>query len=300
MALLSSYSAGHFEFALDGGPPTTFVRSIEGGTTKRNFTSEAIGTDNQPIKHATSNEHEPFTVEIGLSAARDVMRWARSTWRKEGTRRNGMVVHGDFTKKSRNTQAFCDAVLLELGFPALDANAKDSGYLKVKFMPEEVETVPSPGVAMGGVTNPLQKGWQTSAFRLSVDGVPLFGINKIEAFTIKHSFSPLATGRDGVAELVPHKIEFPNLIVHMSAANAAPVRAWHEVSKRGLDFAGYTGCLEFLDPTRTFPLFRLNLADINIVDCNFVRAEASAEAIKRVRFELSIGSMDVDDISGMM
>ena len=103
-----------------------------------------------------------------------------------------------------------------------------------------------------------------------------------------------------VAELVPHKIEFPNLIVHMSAANAAPVRAWHEVSKRGLDFAGYTGCLEFLDPTRTFPLFRLNLADINIVDCNFVRAEASAEAIKRVRFELSIGSMDVDDISGMM
>lgn len=298
--MATPYSAGRFEFGLDGvGAPTTYVKSVEGGAIKRHFVSESIGTDNEQIKHDTTQENDAITVEIGMSSARDMIRWARSSWEKKGTRRNGVIVSGDFEGKGRSGIGFLDALLLELTFPTMDASSKDPSYLKAKFLPELVQPLQANGVPLGGVTNPGQKAWTTAAFGFRFDHLPLIKVNKIESFTVKHSYTAFPSGRSLLPELVPHKVEFPNIVLHISANQCAPLRAWHEMARRGLDLGRHTGAIDFLNPQRALPMFSIELDGIDIVSISNARSEAASDTIQRCRVELSVASMKMSQVSTM-
>ena len=133
-----SFTSGHFELLIDGHKSTAYLKSVDGGHVVANTIDEPIGTHNQRIKSISTLDVEPFTLDFGISGARDVLKWIQSSWDKKYTRRNGMITHANFDLQATYEHEFYQALLTETTFPALDGAAKDTAYLKVKIQPERV------------------------------------------------------------------------------------------------------------------------------------------------------------------
>src|SRR5579863_9283843 len=133
-----SHAAGFFELALDGQKTTAYLKSIEGGFPRAQVVEEAIGPDGQRVKHLSTVEIEPFSVEFGISGANSVLKWIQQSWKQDYVRHNGQVTHANFDLDQTFEHQFSDALILETTFPALDGASKEAAYLKMKFLPEHV------------------------------------------------------------------------------------------------------------------------------------------------------------------
>jgi len=308
MTTRTSYTAGHFELVLDGAPTTAYLKSIDGGWTKHAVVDEPIGPDNHRIKHASVAEVDPISFDFGLSGCNPVLQWIQASWRKEYKRCSGQITHANFNQKATFEHHFSDALLLETTFPALDGSSKEAGYAKVKFQPEAVKTMKVGGA--GGSTKQQssqdlkiklgskQKMWLCSAFRLNIDGIDdMKYANKIESFTVKQGIKKMYVGAQRYPEILPTKLEFPNLSGTISLEYADTLLAWHDeyVAKGKADTnAQRTGALEFLSPDRSKVLFRIALSEVGLVSANIMSSTANSDQIKRVKFELYVGKMDLD------
>jgi len=294
----SPYSAGHFELSIDGHQSTSYLRSVEGGHVNVAVVGEAIGQDNQQIKHGSVRDIEPITIDFGLSGAQDMLKWIQSSWKKDPSYRDGQITHADFNLRATLLTEWQRALILETTFPTLDGSSKEAGYLKVKFLPEEVVTSEGDGhVISNGRASSKQKSWLPSAFRFTIDGVDgLEYTNKLDSFTIKQTVQKHYSGTNQYPELIPHHITFPSLTGTIAEAYAGGLMAWHRKVIKGTaeHQSQKTGAIEFLAPDRRTVLFTITLDGVGISKCNVVQAAANADSIKRVKFELYVASMSLD------
>jgi hypothetical protein len=293
-----SYAAGHFELIIDGAPTTAFLKSVDGGWAKHSIIDEAIGPNNMRVKHAALPEIEPVSFEFGLSGANSVLKWIQESWNKNPSRRSGQISHGDFNNHCKFEHHFAEALITETSFPALDGASKDAAYIKCKFQPENVMTKKGDGKPLAGKSAPKQKMWLCSGFRLNIDGIDeMKYVNKIESFTIKQGCKKLQVGEMRHAELIPTKIEFPNISGTISMAYADKLIAWHEdyINKGKADPAAQrTGSIEFLSPDKSKTLFRINLSEVGLLNTNIQASTANQDQIKRAKFDLYVGRMEID------
>ena len=59
-----------------------------------------------------------------------------------------------------------------------------------------------------------------------------------------------------------------------------------------------TGSIEYLHPDRTGVNFRINLYEVGLKSFNIIKSDGMSDSIKRAKFELYVGKMDVDLGSG--
>lgn len=293
------YPAGHFELQIDGHASTAYLKSIEGGFAKAQTIDEPIGPENLRIKHSSIVEIDPFSVEFGLSGANDILKWIQSSWRKNWNRRNGVVTHANFDYFKTYEHEFYDALLIETTFPTLDGASKEPAYLKCKIQPENVRSVKKASEQRLQPNNGAkQKLWSASSFRLNIDGLDeMKYCNKLESFTIKQGIKKLYTGEDRFPQIEPTKIEFPNLVGSISLHYAERLLAWYEsyvVKGESDPKAQKTGSIEFLSPDRKRTIFQINLYEIGLKTVYIQPVVANQPDIKRVKFELYIGRMDLD------
>ena len=294
----TSYTAGHFELTIDGHKSTAYLKSIDGGWMRANVVDEPIGTENMRIKHTSTAEIEPFTIDLGISGANDILKWIQQSWKKDWSRRNGQVTHANFDLVSTFEHEFFDALITETTFPALDGSSKEAAYLKIKVQPERVQTKKGGGARITGQMGSKQKLWMCNGFRFSLDGINgLDHVNKIESFTIKQGIKKMYTGADRLPQIEPTKLEFPHLIGTISMQYADDLLAWYQkyvVDGEQDPGAQKHGSLEFLAPDRKDVLFRIQLYEVGIHHLSIVQSTANADQIKRVKFELYVGRMDLD------
>jgi hypothetical protein len=297
----TAYTSGHFLLKLDepasSDLETTWLKSLDGGAVKGSIVEESVGTNNLQLKHLTTVEIEPLTMEVGMSASTPVFKWVTDSVNKEFSRRNGEVIHADFNLKSVLEQSFIDALVSEVTFPTLDGSDKGAAYLTVKILPERIELKKGDGNIIKGVDSQKQKLWTPANFRLDIDTVPSAKyVNKIDSFTIKQKIKPLYVGKSRYPELEPTGVEFPRLNLTIAAAYADEFIDWYDklVVKGGQDPAlQKTGAIEFLDPTTGQDIFTLELKKIGISHLAIEKSDANAEAIKRCKVELFIESMAI-------
>jgi hypothetical protein len=298
----NSYAAGKFEMHIDGHATTAYLKSISGGFVRAQVVDEPIGPDNIHIKHTSTVEIEPFAVELGLAGCNDVLKWIQSSWRKNWNRRSGQFTHADFDQKGQYIHEFQEALITETTFPTLDGTSKEPAYLKIKVQPERVTTKVGNKSAIKAVMQPKQKMWLCSAFRLTLEHVKgLEYANKIESFTVKQGIKKLYFGANRYPEIEPTKIEFPNIVGSISLAYADGLLAWYDktVVKGQSDIkAQTTGALEFLSPDRKQTLFRIKLEQVGLHHVEITESTANQDAIKRAKFELYVGNMDIDGSYG--
>lgn len=288
-----SYSAGHFELALDGQPSPAYVRSVDGGFAQVAVLDEPFGAHWAHAKHAATADIEPLAIELGLAGARDVLRWIQASWRRDAaTRRSGQVTHATFDLQPTLEHEIFDALVVETTFPALDGASKEAAYLKVKVQPERVAVreVGGLGRRLAPGATPAQKRWIPSAFRLALDGVPgLEATGKLDAFAIKQGVKKLYVGGERFPQIEPTKLEFPALTGQLALAHASGLLAWQAAPG-----VHTSGALELLTPDRREVLLRIALHEVGLSELSVVQATANADAIKRVKFQLYVGRMDLE------
>ena len=296
-------TAGHFALEIDGSPTTAYLKSIEGGYTRANVISEPIGPHNERIKHVSTHEVDPFTISFGLAGGNDVLKWIQSSWAKTWNRRNGSITHADFDLKAVFQHDFYDALIEETTFPTLDGSSKEPAYLKVKVQPEVALTKKGDGRQLqpnSGEGNAFarQKMWLCSGFRFEIDGFDKVRYtNKIESFTIKQGIKKFHTGKDRFPQIEPTKIEFPNITGTIAFGYADELIDWYHkylVAGKKDPSVQKTGYLAFLAPDKQKVLFRINMYQIGIQHLEIAASTANAEEIRRVKFELFVGKMELD------
>jgi hypothetical protein len=294
-----AYTAGHFELAIDGAKTTAYLKSLDGGYMGHSLVDEAIGTESKRIKHSAVADVDPVSFEIGMSGSASVLRWIQDSWNRTYQTRSGQINHANFNMETVFEHEFSDALITETTFPTLDGGSKEAAYLKVKFQPKSVVSKKVNGgpklVPLGGQK---QKAWLCSAFRFNIDTIDdACYANKIESFTIKQNIKKLFVGKHRELEIAPTKIDFPNLSGTISLDKADGILDWYNtyVVKGQRDKnAQKTGSLEFLSPDRGTVLFRINMKNMGILKASMVQSTANADQIKRVKFDLYVGDMQLD------
>lgn len=293
-----SYTAGHFELRIDHLRSTAYLKSVDGGYVRQSLVDEAIGPHNMRVKHTSTADIEPFSIDFGLADANDVLKWIQCSWNKNWVRRSGQILHADFNHFATFEHEFYDALITETTFPALDGASKDAAYIKLKFQPEKVIVKKVDGPRVQTPEGPKQKMWTCSGFRLHLEHIKgLDHTNKIESFTIKQGVKKFYTGADRFPQLEPTKIDFPNISGTISEQYAGGLLEWYQksvVDGQNDHTAQTNGSLEFLSPTRDKVLFRINLFDVGLLHLGMVASTAKSDQIKRMKFELYVGRMDID------
>jgi hypothetical protein len=293
-----SYTAGHFELLIDGHASTAYLKSVDGGHVRANVVDEPIGHDIVRVKHTSTVDIEPFSIDFGIAGANDVLLWIQSSWRKNWGRRNGQITHANFDLYRTFEHEFFDALISETTFPTLDGASKEAAYMKIKVQPERIVTRKASGSQLQAHLSPKQKLWLPSGFRLNIDGLDeMKYTNKIESFTIKQGIKKLYTGEDRFPQIEPTKIDFPNITGTISLEYADRLLQWYDqyVVKGQADTkAQKSGSIEFLSPDRQKTLFQINLYEIGLHHLQVMQSAANADSIKRVKFELYVGRMDLD------
>jgi hypothetical protein len=299
-----SYTTGHFELQIDGRATTAYLKSVEGGFAKTALISEPIGHTNEQIKHSGPCEIDPLQIEFGLAGAKDMLKWIQKSWRKQHERYSGQITHADFNLMPTFEHEFMDCLVVETAFPALDGAAKEAGYIKCKLQPERVKTRPVPASSKKLKTDlgKKQKLWLPSNFRFNIDGIDeMQYTNKLDAITVKQGIKKVYVADDRFPSIEPTKIEFPNITGTISLSQAGKLFAWYDetVIKGKKDSkAQKTGSIEFLNPTLSKTIFSINLFEMGLISLNIEKSQANNESIKRVKFELYCGRMDLDGSLG--
>ena len=282
------YSAGKFAVELDG-ISAGFVASTEGGGAYSDVVNEKVGADHIVRKHIAGVKYEDISVTVGAGMSKGFYDWIKSTFAMSPERKNGAIVVADFSYKELTRVTFINALITEIGMPALDAGSKDPAKMTIKFAPEATRRSDKGGGSVPSGAGAKQKMWTPANFRLTIPGLDCTKVNKIEALTIKQAIIGNAVGELRSQQKEPAAIDFPNLVVTLPDGFAKDWYDWHEdFVIKGNNTKEKSGFLEYLTPDLKTVIFKLDFDGIGIFKLSPEKVEAGAESIRRVKAEMYV------------
>jgi hypothetical protein len=297
MADARSYVSGNFSFQLDG-IDCGMIQKIEGGNISAEVVNLANSSGYWNYKHLGPIKIADFKLQMAGIQGGPVYDWIKAALDMNHLYKAGGIYAYDFNQKCKSIREFQNALLTEIGLPACDGGAKEPGYLSLSFAAESVSTKPGDDSHSPGAVNMNQKGLNGANFRLTIDKVKdkVKRIAKVDALTVKMGVQRDDIGDARVMEMVPGKIDFPNLVCHVAEIDADPWYAWHE------DFVVKGNCGEDMHTTAelvyynqafTKELVRVTMKDIGIFNLTADAEEDHKDAIKRVKAEMYMQTLEI-------
>lgn len=286
------YAGGSFGFELDG-VASGWLQSVEGGGATADVINEKMGPDHIVKKHLGAVKYEDVSIECGTGMSKAFYQWLVDTTSPKGAaRKNGAVISADYNYKEMSRMTFTNALITEIGMPALDATSKDAAKMTIKITPEITRRAAASGTSAGAAAMPkIQKKWLPANFRLKIDGLEeaCKAVARIEAITIKQKVASNATGELRDYQKEPAHLEFPNLVVTIDESHAQKFYDWHEdfvIKGNNSDNAEKGGTLEYLTPDLKEVLFTLTFANLGIFRMSHDKSEAGSDNVRRVKCEM--------------
>ncbi len=295
-----SFTSGKFAIEIDG-MSAGWVQSVEGGHTTSDVVTEKSGADHIAHKHIAGAKYEPITLNAGTGMSKQFYDWIKSSFDLKFTRKSGVIHAAGNDLRERSRRQFFDALITEVGMPALDAASKDAAKMTLTWAPERVRFQKGDGQKVQSTINPArQKQWRESNFRFTLGDLETKHVQKIEAFTIKPQILQNQVGSQFDVQPGLGFIEVPNLILTVPLSHADDFLKWHEDfvinGNNGRDKVK-NGALEFLGLDGQ-TLFRLGLMHVGIFgitdDDDDASNDADASIIDRIKVELYVESMTFD------
>ena len=292
-----AFIAGKFAFELDS-IRAGWLFKAEGGAAKAEVINEKLGPDHIVKKHIGGVEYEEITISCGSGMSKGLYDWIKNSFDHNYTRKNGSVVAANFNTEELSRLDFFNALIAEIGFPALDAAAKDPCKISLKLKPEYTRYKAGAGGKISGgsytVDQAKQKQWLTSNFRLRIDGTDCTRVNKIEALTVKQKnvANPVGEMRDYEQE--PANLEIPNLVVTMPESHSKEFFDWHTrfvINGENGDSMEKGGTLEYLSSDLKTTLFTINFEHLGIFKISPDSVESGSDNIRRVKIEMYCENM---------
>jgi phage tail-like protein len=279
-----SYVAGRFALSLDGSEELDLLRSADGGAAAGQVVEE-VQPDGVVRKHLGGVKYEDITLTLGMSMTKAMYDWINASMTNKQVRKNGAIIAADYDYTERSRLEFKNALITEVGFPALDASSKEPSYMEVKFQPESTARVAGSGRK---IDPKVQKKWLPANFRLSIEGLeePTRRVNKVESFSIK--MKAVAGGRP--------ELEMGDLSFTCPEAFAKPLYDWHEdfviKGNNGQD-KELGGSIDYLGTDLREVLFTVKFQNLGIFKVSPEKAEAGSENLRRVKAEMYCETMEL-------
>jgi phage tail-like protein len=288
------YVAGKYGIELDG-IMAGWIWSAEGGHATSDVVVEKLGPDHIQKKHIAGVKYEDITVQCGTGMSKAFYQWMKDSFDHKYTRKNGAIIAADYNYAEHSRLTFYNALITEIGFPALDASSKDAAKMSIKFGPEYTRTqTTTGGASVSGkysIDAKVQKKWLPANFRLRIDGLDdsCQRVNKIEAITVKQKVveNPIGELRDYEKE--PASMEIPNLVCTVTESHAEEFYQWHEdfvINGNCTEKHEKTFAIQYLDQSRKNVLMELELMRCGIFKLTPDKVEAGMEAIRKVKVEM--------------
>lgn len=118
----------------------------------------------------------------GASGALD---WVSDALEGPTTQKNAAVTIADFNYVIQGRRPLNDALVTEIGFPALDAVSNEGVYLTVELAGD----FPPAASASGHLAPPPTglEGWQSDRFQLEIEGLPCALVSAVDPFLVKRT-----------------------------------------------------------------------------------------------------------------
>jgi hypothetical protein len=290
-----SYAASRFYLELDG-KMMGFVSAVEGGEPVGDVILERPGPEHFSKKHIGGVRYTDVTLTLNLALDPAFYAWIDETWAGKAKPRNGRLYMLDLNLAILAEEEFANAMISEVTIPALDGSSKDPGYLTVKFRPEYTRYKKGSGSRLNAPAQAAAKQWINSNFRLDIPGLPTTRVARVEALTVKQSVArdPIGAGRD--PRLEPTDLEFPNLVVSVSEADAQGWEDWAEdflVKGNNADAQEKSGTLAFLAPDRNRSVLgKVSFSNLGIFHLAHDKNTAAADRIRRFTGEMYVERMN--------
>jgi hypothetical protein len=284
-----SYASGNYFLELDG-LAAGILKSFEGGFAKGEVVNVSSGAAAVTKKHIARYRYEPMAMECELAMPKVLNDWVSATLNGKIQRKSGAIVSANFDYKEKSRLQFYDALISEIGFPALDGASKDGVYLTLKLLPERAMPLAGSDAKVKVDVGDRKNLASTAAnFRLSIAGLDCKRVNRIEAFTIKSVLREDKVGAQREPSTNAVGLEFPNLSFSIAEVDAGGFYAWFQdmvVKGNSGDNNERQGTLEYLSHDLKTTLQTVRFANLGIFGFTPDKAEANSEKVKRVRIDL--------------
>lgn len=260
-------SAGAFALRLgsEGSTDVTILAGqVKGGSIYADVISE---TGPEPVekKRLGPTMYENWTLPVGLIMSKELFEWLVASWGPHPPEKDGAVLGLDHELAVKTQAGFTASLITETSFPTLDAASKEIGHVTIRVQPAAIQLMAGSGkVSLYGVK---QKLWCLSNFRLEIEGLDCTHVSRIESFTVWREVE-IDSQEAGPPNLVPGRIEFPNLRITLAQAWAETWYDWHkQFVVDGHNDEGFerAGALSFLSTDLKAELSRIELHHLGIV-----------------------------------
>jgi hypothetical protein len=247
-------TGGRFALELDGGKAGAPLRG--GGGHVVGIVGAGDPTPTGAPKHITRVKYEDISLSCAAGMSEAFYEWIQHCFEGKPQQFSGRLTSRLSDDAVVDAVAFTDALISEVGFPALDAASKDAAEMTIKIRPG------SSGRSKAGPRQTVsQRMWHAANFRLAIDGVDCSGVIEIEPFTVMQVFA--ASGVDNFLE--PTTLEIADLKLTTTADHSKDFYDWH----RSLVLQGKVddkraGTLTFLADDLKHALFTLTFSGLGI------------------------------------
>lgn len=294
----TAYSGGRFTLELDQKKAVGFVASIDGGHFKAEGVPSQVGADMVTTRYPGRPKFEDITITCGMAMSPSFWKWVQATLDGKPERRSGALVGYDFNSKERSRRTFREALISEVGFPALDGGSKSSALMTIKISPEQVEYATGDGSTLqysqSQDEQAKQKRWLVSNFTFALDSKIVGEMRsvKIDAFTVKQNVISNPVGSDRITRKEPGRVEMPSLQLSILESQLADWWKWYDQAVVKGNPEDVTGHITYFasdgqGASRT-ELMRLDLSGVGLTSLEIDKYEAHKEGIARAKAVLYV------------
>jgi len=288
---------------LDGGSKVAgFLKKVEGGDIKADVIAHKVGLDNMIMMHIGQPNYGDIKVQVGFSMSPGFYEWIQMSWDRKYIRKSGQIVALDSNSKARSVRDFYDALITEVGIPALDASAKDPCYMTVGWAPERIRYKEGDQSEVKAEFTPHQKAWLPSNFHFSLGDLDTSHVSKIDAFTVKQSKAKHEVGEKRDAQIEPGALEFPDIKIMITEESSKGWWDWANdfiINGNCGEANQKAGAIEFRSPDQK-AIGRIELQGVGIKSIAPEASEGGGDAIKKVAIELYVEQMKLVPDMGRM
>lgn len=298
------YSGAHFCIELDGiskgndALPT--LRALEGGGVQADVISYQMGENGDIWRQLGKPKYSDIKMTLGMADVEGFRTWIQQFLSGELVRKNGAIIAADFNYKEQARRTFSEAMIVGIGLPKWDANAKEQANITITMAPEKVVYAASSGAQLSerSAAEAKQKRIPACNFEFSLDGfkdacarcTKVDGL-EIKVKTIEHHYG---TRLEPVK--IPGKIEMPNLVFYVPEHDAEPFRTIHNdrmAGTRNDQGQGLGATLVFKNNAKQ-PVGEIQFKGVHIFNVSTEKSDASSEEMKLVKIECAIEGIKME------
>jgi len=289
------FAAGHIALTLNE-TAAGFLSFADGGNAFSDVVNEKLGQDNVVRKHIGGVKYEDITITATTGMSKAFYDWISSSLTSKASKMSGAIDATDFNFKIRSEMSFFNALITEVGFPALDAASKDAAKMTIKFAPESTRISNTPGGTLKSATNQKVTKWLSSNFKLTLDGVDTSHVTHIDAFALTFDVSLNSDGNP-----VGRNLNVPNMKVRVPVAGAQDFIKWHQdfvIDGNSGQEQEKTGSISYLAPGLTTEIFRLDIGNIGIFALDYDPLVEGTDSVRQVTVQLYAETMKFFNVKG--